>query len=86
MGAIGGKTTGKSITRPVIALGVGIVILVAGYFIFEAYIYPMLAKGIPFFGVTDVKAAIAEIIPNLLQGVISAVVALGIWRVFRRKG
>ncbi len=86
VGAIGGKTTGKTITRPVIAVGVGIVILVAGYFIFEASIYPMLAKVIPFFGVTDAKAAIAEIIPNLLQGVISAVIALGIWRVFRKKG
>ena len=35
VGAIGGKATGKSLTRPVIAVGVGIVILVAGYFIFE---------------------------------------------------
>ena len=45
----------------------------------------MLAKTIPFFGVTDAKAAIAEIVPNLLQGIISAIIAFGIWRVFRRK-
>ena len=45
----------------------------------------MLAKSIPFFGVTDAKAALAEIVPNLLQGAISAVIAFGIWRVFRRK-
>jgi len=45
----------------------------------------MLAKTIRFFGVTDPKAALAEVIPNLLQGVISAVIAFGIWRVFRRK-
>jgi len=70
----------------IIALVVGIFILVAGYFVFEAYIYPMLAKTVRFFGVTDAKAALAEIIPNLLQGVISAVIAFGIWRVFRRKG
>jgi hypothetical protein len=69
----------------VLALAVGIAILVGGYFIFEAFIYPLLAKTIPFFGVTDAKAAIAEVIPNLLQGGISAVIAFGIWRVFRRK-
>jgi len=85
VGAIGGKATGVSLSRPVIALVVGIIILVSGYFIFEAFIYPMLAKTIPFFGVTDAKAAIAEIVPNLLQGIISAIIAFGIWRVFRRK-
>ena len=53
--------------------------------LFEAFIYPMLAQTIPFFGVTDAKAALAEIIPNLLQGGISAIIAFGIWRVFRRK-
>ena len=56
-----------------------------GYFVFEAYIYPLLATKVPFFGVTDPKAAMAEIIPNLLQGIMSAVIALGIWRVFRKK-
>ncbi len=84
VGAIGGKTI--SAGRVIIALVVGIFILVAGYFVFEANIYPMLAKTIRFFGVTDPKAALAEIIPNLLQGGISAVIAFGIWRVFRRKG
>ena len=85
VGAIGGKATGASLSRPVIALIVGIIILVSGYYIFEAFIYPMLAKTIPFFGVTDAKAALAEIVPNLLQGIISAIIAFGIWRVFRRK-
>ena len=85
VGAIGGKSKGTSPGRVIIALVVGIFILVAGYFVFEAYIYPMLAKTVRFFGVTDPKAALAEIIPNLLQGGISAVIAFGIWRVFRRK-
>jgi len=85
VGAIGGKSKGTSPGRVIIALVVGIFILVAGYFVFEAYIYPMLAKTVRFFGVTDAKAALAEIIPNLLQGGISAVIAFGIWRVFRRK-
>ena len=85
VGAISGKTGGTSAGRAVLALVVGIALLVGGYFIFEAFIYPLLAKTIPFFGVTDAKAAMAEVIPNLLQGGISAVIAFGIWRVFRRK-
>jgi uncharacterized membrane protein len=70
--------------RPLLAVTVGVLVLAGGYFVFEAYLYPALATSIPFFGVTDLKAAIAEIIPNLLQGGISAVIALGILRVFRR--
>ena len=85
VGAIGGGKKGTSPGKTVIALVVGIVILVGGYFIFEAFIYPMLAKTVRFFGVTDPKAAMAEVIPNLLQGVISAVIAFGICRVFKKK-
>jgi uncharacterized membrane protein len=69
--------------RPLVALALGILVLVAGYFVFEAFIYPLLAKAIPFFAVTDLKAAIAEIVPNLLQGVISAVIAFGVCRIFQ---
>lgn len=85
VGAIGGQSKSPSVGRVILALAVGIIILVAGYFVFEASIYPMLAKTIRFFGVTDAKAAMAEIIPNLLQGTISAIIAFGIWRVFRSK-
>jgi uncharacterized membrane protein len=67
------------------ALALGIVVLVGGYYIFEAYIYPWLAQSIPFFGVTDRAAALAELIPNLLQGFLSAVIAFGIWKVFSRR-
>ena len=67
-----------------IPISSAIIIIVGGYYVFEAIIYPALAKSIPFFGVTDPKAALAEIVPNLLQGGISAVIAFGIWRVFRR--
>ena len=76
---------GAKSRRPLLAVAMGVVVLVGGYFVFEALIYPMLAKGIPFFGVTDLKAAMAEIVPNLLQGAISAGVALGILRVFSRR-
>jgi uncharacterized membrane protein len=70
--------------RPLAAVILGVIVLVSGYFVFEALVYPMLAKVIPFFAVTDLKAAIAEVGPNLLQGGISAAIALGILRVFRR--
>jgi uncharacterized membrane protein len=85
IGLISTGAKGDSLVKPVLALLAGIGILVGGYFVFEAYLYPALAKTIPFFGVTDAKAALAEIVPNLLQGTISAVIALGIWRIFTRK-
>jgi uncharacterized membrane protein len=74
----------KNKIRPLLAITAGIGILVAGYYIFEAVIYPAMATSIPFFGVTDAKAALAEIPPNLLQGVLSGVVAYGIYRVLNR--
>jgi uncharacterized membrane protein len=70
--------------RAVIALAGGVLVLVGGYYIFEAYLYPLLARSIPFFGVTDAAAALAELVPNLLQGGISAVIAFGIWKILAR--
>ena len=86
VGLIASSRGAVSTGRVISALVVGIIIIVAGYFIFEAYLYPLLAQKVPFYGVTDPKAAIGEIVPNLLQGGISAVVALGIWRVFKKRG
>ncbi len=83
VGLIGWK--GRSALRSIAGLVAGIGILVAGYYIFEAAIYPAMATAIPFFGVTDAKAALAEIPPNLLQGVLSAIVAYGIVRVLNRQ-
>ena len=83
VGIIDGRSTGGTMVRPVLALLVGIAVIVIGYFVFEAFIYPLLGKTIPFFKVTTVEAALAEILPNLMQGVISALIAFGIWRVFR---
>jgi uncharacterized membrane protein len=74
-----------STSRVILALVVGIAVLVGGYYFFEAYVYPWLARSIPFFGVTDRAAALAEIVPNLLQGSLSAVIAFGIWKVFARR-
>lgn len=56
------------------------VILVVGYFVFEAIVYPALGKTISFFNVTDFGAAIAEIVPNIIQGVIGAVGGVSLWR------
>ncbi len=70
---------------PILAIGVGIVILVSGYYIFQAVIYPAMAVSMPFFGVTDAKAALAEIPLNLLQGALSGIVAYGIFRILHRK-
>jgi uncharacterized membrane protein len=85
VGLLAGKPGRSKVFRPVAGLTVGVTVLVAGYYIFEALVYPALGKVIPFFAVTDMKAAIAEVFPNLLQGVLSAVIAFGIGRVFRRK-
>jgi uncharacterized membrane protein len=67
------------------ALILGVAILVVGYFVFEALVYPFLAKTAPFFGVTDFNAAIGEMLPNAIQGVLSAIIAFGIWRVLKPK-
>ncbi len=83
VGLIGGGSKSGGM-RVIAALAVGIGILVSGYYIFEALIYPAIAATIPFFGVTDAKAALAEIPPNLLQGILSALVAYGIYKVFTR--
>ncbi len=71
----------QTVARMAAGLAAAIVVLVGGYFVFEAFIYPWLARSIPFFAVTDFKAALAEIVPNLLQGAISAALAFGIARV-----
>jgi uncharacterized membrane protein len=84
VGVVGGSGIKRSQPQPVLGLCLGVAVLVGGYFIFEALIYPILAKWIPFFGVTDPKAALAEVVPNCLQGVISALIALGIYRVFKK--
>lgn len=67
-------------------LALGVFVLVSGYFIFEAFIYTEIGKTVPFFAVTDYNAAIAEIFPNLIQGCLSAVLALSIWKVFQGAG
>ncbi len=80
LGLIAG-TRARSVSRMVLGLISAVIVLTGGYFVFEAWIYPWLGVKIPFFAVTDFNAALAEIVPNLLQGTISAVLAFAIARV-----
>lgn len=65
------------------ALVCGMAVMAAGYFMFEAFIYPFIGQTVPFFAVTDIRAAVLEIFPNLLQGACNAVLSLLIWRIFK---
>jgi uncharacterized membrane protein len=76
--AIGAKE--KAITRRTIAAFIGGITVVAGYFLFEAYVYPELGKHIPAFGITDIGAALVEILPNCIQGIVGAVGGLALWK------
>jgi uncharacterized membrane protein len=80
VGLIASSTSNTSITRKTVAAFSGGLIIVAGYFVFEAYIYPVLGKSIPAFAITDIGAAIVEIVPNLVQGVVGAVGGLALWK------
>jgi len=83
VGLVARKSETDAYMRVTFSLLLGTSIIVAGYFIFEASIYPILAVRFPFFGVTDKNAAIAELFPNTLQGVLSSLLAFGIWRVLK---
>jgi len=80
LGLVGGGKARSSLGMT-LGLVLAVAVLVGGYFVFEAWIYPWLGRTIPYFAVTDFKAALAEIVPNLLQGTISAVLAFAIARV-----
>lgn len=70
----------EAIKRRTLAAVVGGLIIVIGYFVFEAYIYPLFGKYVSAFAVTDIGAAITEIIPNAIQGVVGAAGGLALWK------
>ena len=78
VGIISSRSAG--LWRRTVAAIVGGLTIVVGYFVFEALIYPALGKNIPFFAVTDWGAALVEILPNFVQGVIGAAGGLALWR------
>lgn len=61
---------------------IGGLIVVAGYFIFEAFVYPALGRSVPFFAVTNFQDAVVEVVPNAVQGFIGASGGVGLWRAF----
>jgi uncharacterized membrane protein len=72
------KTGGLKIKT--VAAFAGGVTIVAGYFVFEAYIYPAVGQTIPAFAITDIGAAIVEVLPNTIQGIVGAVGGLALWK------
>lgn len=64
----------------ILAAFAGAAIMVLGYFVFEAFIYPEIGKFVSFFNVTDLGAAIAEVPFNVAQGVIGAIGGVALWR------
>ncbi len=85
VGLIAGRKS-RSLARKIFAFGVGALTIVVGYFTFEAFVYPLLATKMPMFAVTDLDAALIEILPNSVQGVIAAVVGLSLWRALGGSG
>lgn len=80
VGLIASRAKGSSLRLRVVAAFVGGFTVVAGYFVFEAYIYPSLGRSMPAFAITDIGAAIVEAFPNTVQGVIGAVGGLALWK------
>lgn len=79
VGVIGGPFR-ASYSRKIAAAVVGGITIVVGYFVFEAFVYPALATRIPLFAITDLGAAVIEIVPNTIQAVIGAAGGLALWR------
>ena len=73
---------GKSarVWRKWLAAMIGAINIVVGYFLFEGFIYPLIGRAIPFFNVTNLESAYVEAPLNLVQGIIAAAVALGLWK------
>jgi len=78
VGLLGAGRAG--ISRKTFAALFGSLTIVVGYFVFEAWIYPWLGRSIPFFAVTDLAAALVELLPNTVQAVIGAAGGLALWR------
>lgn len=80
VGLIAMRAKDTSIKRRTVAAFIGGLIIVIGYFVFEAFIYPLLGKSIPAFAITDIGAATIEIVPNIIQGIVGALGGLALWK------
>lgn len=79
-GLFGGGLRSNSLSRKVTgAIAAGFVLIV-GYFLFEAFVYPIVGKVVPAFAITDVGAVIVELGPNTVQAVIGAIGGVALWK------
>ncbi|HNW12480.1 MAG TPA: ECF transporter S component, partial [Candidatus Rifleibacterium sp.] len=79
-GIIARNSASNSLVRPVTAALVGGFCMVAGYYLFEAFIYPLLGRQIPMFNITDPGAAFIALLPNAIQGLSGIVGGLALWK------
>lgn len=79
VGMLAGSQT-ASAGQKVVAAITGGALIVVGYFVFEAFVYPAIGRFIPAFAITDLGAAIIEIVPNSVQAVIAAAGGIALWR------
>jgi len=70
----------RNIKIKVVAAFCGGVTVVVGYFLFQAFIYPAVGNTIPAFAITDIGAAMVELVPNMVQGLVGALGGLALWR------
>jgi len=80
VGLIASRASEGNVKVKTIAAFAGGLTVVVGYFVFEAYIYPAIGKSIPAFAITDIGAAIIEIMPNTIQGIVGALGGLALWK------
>jgi len=80
VGFIASRGTENNLRLKIVAAFSGGAIIVVGYFLFEAFIYPFLGKFMPIFAITDIVAAYVEIIPNSIQGIVGALGGLSLWK------
>ncbi len=79
-GIIARNSASNSLVQPVTAALVGGFCMVAGYYLFEAFIYPLLGRQIPMFNITDPGAAFIALLPNAIQGLSGIVGGLALWK------
>ncbi len=79
-GIIARNSASDSLVRPVMAALVGGLSMVAGYYLFEAFIYPLIGRQMPMFNITDPGAAFIALLPNAIQGLSGIVGGLALWK------
>lgn len=79
-GMLARNASSTSIMRPTVASFVGGTSMVAGYYLFEAFIYPMIGQHVPMFNITDPGAAFIALFPNSVQGLSGIIGGLALWK------